>query len=145
YESIDLSGNGRGVNGRDRTNRFQVDADAALLRDGGGHRHSSRGNQARSLWPAKNISVTLYGEVCQAGESKQNDPAEHPMLLSRRGLRRRRRRLPDGLLILLLLQRLLTLFHRVCLQTEDLPASGRNSCVGLIPPRSRRIPILTSR
>ncbi len=57
----------------------------------------------------------------------------------------RGRQLPPRLLVLPLLQSLSTFFHRACLQTEDLPASGSNRCGGLRPSQSKWIPILKFR
>ena len=59
-ESVHLSGDGRSVDGRDRTDRLQVDADAALLRNGCGNRHRTRSDQPRSLWPPENAFVMLH-------------------------------------------------------------------------------------
>src|SRR5258708_30384344 len=88
--------------------------------------------------------MTLHEEVRRDSESEQN-PHQRPLFLSgwRRGLRRRQ--LPPRLLVLPLLQSLSTFFHRACLQTEDLPASGSNRCGGLRPSQSKWIPILKFR
>ena len=140
HESIHLSGDGRSVDGRDRTDRFQVDADVAFLRNGCGNGHSTRSNQPRSLWPPEDAFVMSHDEVRPDGESERNDPHQRSMLFSgwRRGLRGRQ--LPPGLLILLFLQGLLTFFHRACLQTGDLPASGRNPCGAWTSPGWQSLP-----